>query len=320
MITTLIASALSLLLAATGTPAAPNAPQATLAGLTPSATTRIGKTADWVLPTDDAVWVASTGPFAVHRLDPKTRGVVASVPLPGEACAGLTIAAGQLWVPLCGKPNALARVDLATNRLVDILPLGPAAAEGGITAGGGSVWMVTDAKGRLAEIDAATGQLRRTLAVPAGSFNPLYRDGQVWVTGHDTGGVTVLDAVSGTTLATLPVGPGPRFLTSGGGAIWVLLQGTGEVVKIDAATRTVVARVPAGLVGPGGDIAYGAGQVWPTLIGTPLTRIDGQTQQILRQWTGPGGDSLAWAFDGIWLTDYKGGTVAYYPAASLGVH
>ena len=113
MITTLIASALSLLLAATGTPAAPNAPQATLAGLTPSATTRIGKTADWVLPTDDAVWVASTGPFAVHRLDPKTRGVVASVPLPGEACAGLTIAAGQLWVPLCGKPNALAATSIS---------------------------------------------------------------------------------------------------------------------------------------------------------------------------------------------------------------
>ena len=318
MISSLAASTLALLLA-TGTPPAPDRPQAPFADLKPAAVLHVGKTADWVLPDGDSVWVASTGPFAVHRMDPVANRILASVPLPGEACAGLAVAAGHLWVPLCGKPNALARIDLKTNQLEDVLPIGPAAAEGGITAGGGSLWMATDAKGGLAEIDAATGHLRRTLQVPAGSFNPLYRDGVVWITGHDSGVVTALEAASGTVLATVPVGPGPRFLTSGGGAIWVILQGTGEVVKIDMATRVVVARIAAGLVGPGGDIAYGAGQVWPTLIDTPLTRIDGKTHRIVRQWTGPGGDSLAWAFDGIWLADYKGGTVSRYPAASLGV-
>jgi hypothetical protein len=38
--------------------------------LTPAIKIRVGKTADWVATTTDAVWVGSTGPYAVHRIDP----------------------------------------------------------------------------------------------------------------------------------------------------------------------------------------------------------------------------------------------------------
>jgi len=147
----------------------------------------------------------------------------------------------------------------------------------------------------------------------------LYTQGVVWVTGHDAGVVTAVDASTGKVLAVVPVGEGPRFLTAGAGSIWVLLQGTGDVVRIDARTRKVRARIAAGLAGHGGDISFGAGRVWPTLSGVPLTLIDARTGLIKRQWVGPGGDSLAWAFGAIWLTDYKAGTVARYPAAALGV-
>ncbi len=282
-------------------------------------TLHLGKTADWVLPTRDAVWVGSTGPFAVHRIDPKSNREVATVDLPGEPCAGLAAGFGSLWVPLCGKPNSLARVDLTTNRLVEVLPIGPAKAEGGIAAGGDSVWMITDAQGSLARIDPKSGQVRQTVTVAAGSYNPLYRDGVVWVTGHDSGVVTAVDATGGKVLTTVPVGDGPRFLTAGARAVWVLLQGTGEVVRIDARTRQVTARIAAGLKGNGGDISFGAGHVWPTLMSAPLTRIEVGGNRIERQWVGPGGDSLAWAFGAIWLTDYKAGTIARYPAETVTV-
>lgn len=294
--------------------------QAPFASLRPTATLHLGKTADWVLPTSDSVWVASTGPFAVHRIDPATNRVIAAVELPGEPCAGLAAGFGSLWVPLCGKSNALARVDLKTNRLAAVLPVGPAAAEGGIAASGDSLWMVTDAKGHLARIDPETGRVRQTIALAAGSYNPLYNDGVVWVSGHDAGVVTAVDAATGEILDAVPVGEGPRFLTVGAGSTWVLLQGTGEVVRIDARTRKVTARIAAGLAGHGGDISFGAHRVWPTLFGVPLTEIDARSNLIRRQWVGPGGDSLAWAFGGVWLCDYKAGTVARYPAAVLGVH
>ena len=317
MLRSLAAAALATLLAATAPPSGHG--QAPFASLQPVAVVHLGKTADWVLTTDDAIWVGSTAPYAVNRIDPRSNRVVASVALPGEPCAGLAVLSGSLWVPLCGKPNSLARIDMTTNRLDAVFQIGPAAAEGGIAADGESLWMVTDAKGVLSRIDPRTGKVRQTVAVPAGSYNPLYSEGVVWVTGHDTGEVTAVEAASGKILALLPVGEGPRFLTAGAGSIWILLQGTGDIVRVDARTRTVTARIAAGLAGKGGDITFGGGSVWPTLSGVPLTKIDAVTHQIQQQWTGPGGDSLAWGFGAIWLTDYKAGTVARYPAQALSI-
>ena len=315
----LVLPVLAIFLIAAAPSPVPKRLQTPFASLHPVAVLQLGKTADWVLPTDDAVWVGSTGPFAVHRIDPNTSREVAAIELPGEPCAGLTAGFGSLWVPLCGKPNALARVDLKSNRLMQVLPVGPAAAEGGIAVGGDSIWLVTDAKGILSRIDPQTGRVRKAVAVPAGSYNPLYSDGVIWVTGDDAGVVTAVEAASGNILATVPVGEGPRFLTTGGGSIWVLLQGTGDVVRIDEQTRTVAARIAAGLKGNGGDISFGAHRVWPTLSGVPLTEIDARTGRIRHQWVGPGGDSLSWAFGTIWLTDYKAGTVARYKATALGL-
>ena len=81
--------------------------QVPFASIKPSATIKIGGTADWVLVTDDAVWVASTKPYAVFRIDPATNKIVATVKVSGEACSGLAFGFGSIWVPICGeKPNS----------------------------------------------------------------------------------------------------------------------------------------------------------------------------------------------------------------------
>ena len=51
-------------------------------GLQPSARFQIGGTADWVLITSDAVWVAGSKPFTLQRIDPSTNTVIAVVELP----------------------------------------------------------------------------------------------------------------------------------------------------------------------------------------------------------------------------------------------
>ena len=81
--------------------------------LQPTAVIQLGKTADWVAITPDAVWVGSTGPDAVHRIDPATNKLVATVELAGQPCSGLAVGFGSVWIPLCGKPAALAKVDAA---------------------------------------------------------------------------------------------------------------------------------------------------------------------------------------------------------------
>jgi virginiamycin B lyase len=290
----------------------PAALQRPIGDLKPVATIHLSKTADWVAVGPDAVWVGGTGPFAVHKLDPRRNVEIATVALPGEPCAGLAIGFGALWVPLCGKAPVLARVDLKTNA-VTLLPIGPAGPEGGIAASSDSLWMVTDKDGSLARIDPETGLARQTVKLPAGSYNPHVSDGVVWVTSIDANLVTAVEAQTGKVLASVATGPKPRFLTAGGGAIWTLNQGDGTLTRIDAQRKKPAASIALGTPGHGGDIAYAAGKVWTTMSGKPLTETDARSGRVLRQWVGAGGDSLGIGFGSIWLTDYDHGDVSRIP-------
>ncbi len=155
--------------------------------------------------------------------------------------------------------------------------------------------------------------MRQTVQLPAGSFNPIFSDGIVWVSGNESSVLTAVDAVKGEVLVSIPVGPKPRFLTAGGGSIWTLNQGDGSVSRVDEKSRTLTATISAGIPGLGGDICYGGNSVWATVFDVPLSRIDIQTNKVVRQWVGPGGDSLRFGHDSLWLTDYQKGLVWRFP-------
>jgi virginiamycin B lyase len=294
--------------------------QVPFTSIKPEAIFKIGEDADWVQITDDAVWVASSKPASVHRIDPKTNKEVAIVPVPGDPCAGLAFWFGSLWVPLCakqeraeqsrGKQNSIVRVDPRTNRISATIPIGPAGEEGGIAASNDSIWIVTDSAGTLVRIDPVTNRARQKLSIAPGSYNPLFSEGMIWITGGSADILTAVDASSGAVLATIRVGAKPRFLAAGGGSIWTLNQGDGTVTRVDAQSKKVTATVIVGIPGSGGDIAFGAGSVWTSVFGVPLTAIDGKTDKVLRQWVGPGGDALRFGHDSVWLTDYKRGTLS----------
>jgi virginiamycin B lyase len=287
--------------------------QVPFASLKPSATIKIGGTADWVLITDDAVWVASTNPYAVHRIDLATNRSVATVRVPGEACSGLASGFGSIWVPLCGKKPELVRIDEAKNTIIATLPIPPAGPEGGITASGDSVWLVTDKNGTLNRLDPSTNSVRQKISIPPGSYNPIFNDGIVWIAGVESGVLTAVDAVSGKVLESIPVGPKPRFLTAGGGSVWTLNQGDGTISRVDEKSRKLMATIQVGIPGAGGDIGYGADSVWATVFDVPLTRIDATTNKVLKQWVGHGGDSLRFGHGSLWLTDYKTGLLLRIP-------
>jgi streptogramin lyase len=284
------------------------ASQRPIAELKPLATFNLGKTADWVAVTTDAVWVASTGPFAVNRINPETNTRVARVQLPGEACAGLAVGAGSLWVPLCAEKPSLAKIDLNKNTLTAIFPIGPPAEEGGVAYGAGSVWLIIDKRGSLARINPADGAILATFRVPAGSYNPAFLDGTVWVTHADGSNITAIDAKTGTVKATVATGPNPRFLSGGAGAIWTLNQGDGSLTRIDARTHAAVT-ISLGTPGHGGDIAFGDGKIWTTMPKVPLSMIDAASNRLDCQWVGAGGDSLSLGHGSVWLTDYHAGTI-----------
>jgi virginiamycin B lyase len=303
--------------AETAQPEPPGVPevQVPFASLKPEASWKIGDTADWVVITPDAVWVAGTKPDSVHRLDPKKNQVIASVPIPAEACSGLEFAFGSIWVPVCTSPPSMLRIDAKTNQLRATLNVGPGGPEGGIAASSDSIWLVTDKSGILSRIDPATNSVRQTVKIPAGSFNPVYSESTIWVSGFDSNALIPFDAASGIVRESIAVGPKPRFLVADVGSIWTLNQGDGTISRVDAKTRKLVATVSAGLPGEGGDICYGGGFLWATLFGLPLTRVDPATNKVVRQWKGPGGDSMRFGHGAIWLTDYRKGLLNRIPLA-----
>jgi len=291
--------------------------QVLFSSIKPTATFKVGRTADWVLVTDNAVWVASTKPYAVRRIDPATNGIVATVKVSGEACSGLASGFGSIWVPVCRKKPALVRIDAAKNTISATLPIPPAGPEGGIATSGDSVWMVTDKDGTLTRIDPSVNNVRQKISIPSGSYNPLFSNGIVWVTGVESNVLTAVDAATGKVLESVSVGPKPRFLTSGGGSIWTLNQGDGSVSRVDEKCRKVTASIQVGIPGSGGDIGYGAGSVWPTVFEVPLTRIDATPNKVVKQWVGKGGDSLRVGFGSIWITDYNRGLLERIPIQQL---
>ncbi|HVA33076.1 MAG TPA: DUF4440 domain-containing protein [Candidatus Baltobacteraceae bacterium] len=288
-----------------------SAPQSVADVLHPVATFHLGGTPDWLTVTPDSVWIANDQLKSVQRVDVATNAVTARIQLPGKPCSGLAFGFGSLWVPLCGAHPALARVDPVRNVVSALLPAGPASSEGGIAVSGDSVWLVVK-DGVLARIDPATGRIRQTVAIAPGSYNPLFAYGVVWVTSGERNLLTGVDATSGDVVATIPVGSKPRFLAAGGGFIWTLDQGDGTVSKIDARAKRLVANVQTAIPGGGGEIAYGAGSAWATIVGVPLTRINSATDAV-RQWGGRGGDAVRFGAGSIWLTDYHDGLLWRIP-------
>jgi virginiamycin B lyase len=259
---------------------------------------------DWMAVTANSIWVTSGKVSHVIRIDPATNRAVAVVTV-HTPCSGLAVGFGSLWVPSCGDKN-LVRLDQETGALQATVPVGPADDEGGITAGAGSVWMVTSDQGELTRIDGVSNEVVARVKVPAGSFNPLFAAGSVWVSSNAGNVLIRVDPATNMVVDSTRVGPMPRFLTYGAGSIWVLNQGDGTVSRVDARTGKLVATIAAGIPGEGGEISFGAGAVWATEMGFPLTRIDPKTNKVVSQWHGEGGDSVRFAFGSVWLTDLKG--------------
>jgi virginiamycin B lyase len=147
---------------------------------------------------------------------------------------------------------------------------------------------VVDKKGSLARIDPASGALRQTIKVPSGSYNPFYSEGRIWVTRAEGSEITSVDAATGAVLGTVRTGPGPRFLTAGAGAVWTLNQGDGTLTRVPTASNQSAKTVALGTPGHGGDISFGLGMVWTTMVKVPLSVVDATTTTLLCQWSGPG--------------------------------
>jgi virginiamycin B lyase len=266
---------------------------------------------DWQVVTSDAVWVTSGRKNLVGRLDPKANTVVTLVETATRPCSGLVEAFGSIWVPICGeqdKPDTkgLQRIDPKTNKISATLTVGPALSEGGITANEDSIWMLSDMKGILSRIDPETNRVVAEIQVPSGSSVVVFgEDKAIWAVSTENSLVVRVDPKTNLITDRVKVGPNPRFTTAGGGSIWTLNQGDGTVSRVDVKTRKLITNIEVGVVGGGGEIAYGEGFVWVTVFEIPLSQIDPDTNRVVKQWVGAGGDAVRVGHGSVWLSNIR---------------
>jgi virginiamycin B lyase len=225
-----------------------------------------------------------------------------------DPCSGLAAAFGSLWIPSCGD-HSLIRADLQTGRIQATIPAAPADSEGCIAVGSDSVWLATSVTGVVSRIDPNSNSVVASVTVASESFCPVFTDGFLWVTSTEHNLLTKVDPATNRAAAQITVGKNPRFATAGAGSVWTLNQGGGTISRVDTKTGKLLTNISAGLSGHGGEITFGFGSVWATLIGTPVTRIDAESGIVEDQWKGDGGDSIRAGHGSIWLTHLKAGVV-----------
>jgi len=279
-----------------------------MSAIKPDAVFQAGGSPDWQVATEDAQWVSNGPKNTVHRMDARTNTVTAVITVGKRPCSGLAAGFGSVWVPNC-QDKTVSRIDVRTNQVVATVPVGPAASEGGIAASPEGVWLVTDTKGILSEIDPAKNAVVAQVDVPPNSAGVTYGEDLVWVTSPESNTLTGVDTKTNHVVRSVRVGPGPRFVTTGAGSVWTLNQGDGTVSRVDAKTGKLLANIDLGVPGTGGEIAFGAGHVWATVFEIPISEIDPATNTVIKQWFGPGGDSIRVAHGSVWLSNLRDGDV-----------
>lgn len=277
---------------------------------------------DWLALGFGSVWVINYRPSAVHRLDPKADTVLASIPLPEDACLGIVVSPASIWIASC-QAGELDEIDPTTNRVRHRYSagIGPGR-EGAFAYAAGSLWVPSnrpDTTGSLIlRIDPATGRTVARIIVGPRSDVVVAGFGSVWVASSAADSVFRLDPVRNAITARIGVGPSPKFMAVDGPALWVQNRRDGTVSRVDPGTNLEVARVGSGAPTEWGDLAAGEGAVWLSVDGKPVTRIDPLTNRVTHQYVGgSGADAIRVGFGSLWVADHQHGEVWRIPVARL---
>ncbi|HEY6696007.1 MAG TPA: BTAD domain-containing putative transcriptional regulator [Solirubrobacteraceae bacterium] len=227
---------------------------------------------------------------ALAAVAPPSGVVDAAVALPGVS--RVAVDGGLAWVA-GDDSRTLSAVSTRTRRLIRTVPVGIFPSD--IAAGGGSLWVVDGARGRVLRIQPSYGRIVDRLRFrPSGEapgdrfgFDPTaiaVADGAAWIS---DGGERLLRAGSDGSIDAIPVGRPLVGVAAGAGGVWSISGKSAEVLRVDPKTRKVTMRL-ALVDTPGLEsgfpraIAVGGAYVWVLNGNTgAVTKIDPRTRSVV---------------------------------------
>ncbi len=249
-----------------------------------SATIPISAFPNSVQVADGSVWVSgrleTAGQGDLVRLDPTTGEVLARIPMQGlpswEVGGGeMTAGLGSIWVLGNDQRGTIVqRVDPASNRLVDIIPILPDTNDADVWVDETGIWVLMfsrhDPGLQVVVVDPSSYEIGQTIPIAATWAHWIFgAGGSIWVLGNapnSKGPIEIdtlyrIDPSTGTvTTVTLPSYAWKPVVA--GDTVW-LEAGDDHVVELDATSGTLGQPIQVPLVCCSSPfVGDGAGGIW----------------------------------------------------------
>jgi YVTN family beta-propeller protein len=192
---------------------------------------------------EGAVWIGidAAGDNAVpevHRIDPSSNRVAATIRTPQLGPIWIVVAAGEAGVWGADSSGHLYRIDPQTNELEEVADVGaPAAA---ITLDGGSLWIAT-LRGEVLRVDPQSAEIQARMPgsgvvnctgqcatmIPSVLTAMTSGQGLVWVADKSNGAISRIVEASNSTLQPIRITGTPTGVAVGYGSVWVTVDASG---------------------------------------------------------------------------------------------
>lgn len=289
----------------------------------------------WMVFADSVLLPNKSG--ALERLDAKTNKLVDPVTGPRNLCGGAAIGFTSLWIPDCAA-HSLVRLDanVATDpkapprsrkgsdgtadktnekkalpNLADPVTIatGTGSAVPSVASTTDSIWILSDDKTTLSRVDPDRNVVVSELRLPAGCNSLTFAEAALWVTCPSENRLLRINPITTLVENRIDVSAQPSALAIGESSLWVLCMKEGKIERIDPKTNRVTRTIETGVSGaPSGGLAFGAGSLWVSLPGFPVTRIDPKDEKVVQQFWGAGGGAIFFGHGSLWVTNIKEGT------------
>jgi DNA-binding beta-propeller fold protein YncE len=235
--------------------------------------TRVGFEAREIVAYRDDVWVAETASNTIMRIDARSGGVRARIPVPTKPIR-LSVDESGVWVGTewqRGGPGQLQRFDPRTGKLRQTIVVNEGV--GSVLAAAGAVWVVKDRTNKIARLLPGESRLADWATLPGKVRSLHYGGGYLWATYQGENAIARV-GVRDRSYATASAGNGPTQAVLAGGRLFVACRNDQAVNLLDPRTLKVIGRPIAVGLNPYAMVADDR-SVWVTGLGdNTLTRID----------------------------------------------
>jgi YVTN family beta-propeller protein len=235
------------------------------------------------------------------------------------AAAGLTRwSTRRVSVP----PNSLAGIDVRSDRVVAVVPVG--SLPGPVAFGSGSLWVANAGDQTVSQVDPVALRTLRTLTLGAAPTGIAASSDAIWVVESRLGASSVavrridpqFDALEPPQSLGNVVPGGPGSVAAQGNAVWVA-PSSGLLAQLDGSSGGILQQLDPN-ASPAG-IALGNGAVWVTdSDANSVTRVD-PTGLLTPVAAGNGPSAIATGAGGVWVTDTLDDTVVRIDPATAAV-